>query len=160
MLLLSNELTRLGVPIFWACSSWQDISVSLLLLPLPYSCPCLLYMLLDLASVFFLGSESLGARDHISLSQIGDFPFRHLLQLAGSRWRYSTPPPHRFLSGARGRVLYSRGTDNAENISTADHTENTSHAIAKHCWCHCACVSCTDTNKTVLLYFCVMSPSM
>jgi hypothetical protein len=23
-------------------------------------------------------------------------PFRHLLQLAGSRWRYSTPPPHRF----------------------------------------------------------------
>jgi hypothetical protein len=28
------------------------------------------------------------------LSQIGDFPFRRLLQLAGLRWRYSTPPPH------------------------------------------------------------------
>jgi hypothetical protein len=28
------------------------------------------------------------------LSQIRDFPFRRLLRLAGSRWRYSTPPPH------------------------------------------------------------------
>jgi hypothetical protein len=26
--------------------------------------------------------------------QIWDFPFRRLLRLAGSRWRYSTPPPH------------------------------------------------------------------
>jgi hypothetical protein len=52
---------------------------------------CLLYMLLTLASVF--GSESLGTRDHILLSQIWDFPFRRLLRLAGSRWRYSTPPP-------------------------------------------------------------------
>jgi hypothetical protein len=33
--------------------------------------------------------------DHILLSQIRDFPFRRrLLQLAGLRWRYSTPPPH------------------------------------------------------------------
>jgi hypothetical protein len=31
---------------------------------------CLLYMLLALASVVFLGSESLGTRDHILLSQI------------------------------------------------------------------------------------------
>jgi hypothetical protein len=31
---------------------------------------CLLYMLLALASLVFLGSESLGARDHIILSQI------------------------------------------------------------------------------------------
>jgi hypothetical protein len=43
----------------------------------------------------FLGSESLGTRDHILLSQIWDFPFRCLLRLAGSRWRYSNPPPHR-----------------------------------------------------------------
>jgi hypothetical protein len=46
-----------------------------------------LYMLLALASVVFLGSES--------ISQIWDFPFRRLLRLAGSRWRYSTPPPYR-----------------------------------------------------------------
>jgi hypothetical protein len=40
-------------------------------------------MLLPLASVVFLGSESLGTRDHILLSQILDFPFRRLLRLAG-----------------------------------------------------------------------------
>jgi hypothetical protein len=34
--------------------------------------------------------------NHILLSQIWDFPFRRLLRLAGSRWRYSTPPPHGF----------------------------------------------------------------
>jgi hypothetical protein len=54
---------------------------------------CILYMLLVLASVVFLGSESLGTRDHLLLSQILDFPFRRLLRLAGSRWRYSHPPP-------------------------------------------------------------------
>jgi hypothetical protein len=55
---------------------------------------CLLYMLLSLSSVVFLWSESLRTRGHILLSQIWDFPFRRLLRLAGSRWRYSTPPPH------------------------------------------------------------------
>jgi hypothetical protein len=53
---------------------------------------CLLYMLLILVSAVFLGSESLGTRDHIVLSQIWDFSFRRLLRLAGSRWRYSTWP--------------------------------------------------------------------
>jgi hypothetical protein len=55
---------------------------------------CLLRLLLALASAVILGSEPLGTRDHILLSQIWDFPFRRLLRLAGSRWRYSTPPPH------------------------------------------------------------------
>jgi hypothetical protein len=32
------------------------------------------------------------------LSQIWDFPFRRLLRLSGSRWRYSTPPPHESLT--------------------------------------------------------------
>jgi hypothetical protein len=36
---------------------------------------CLLYILLALASVALLGSESLGTRDHILLSQIWDFLF-------------------------------------------------------------------------------------
>jgi hypothetical protein len=44
---------------------------------------CLLYMLLALASAFFLGSESLWTRYHTLLSQIRDFPFRRLLRLAG-----------------------------------------------------------------------------
>jgi hypothetical protein len=51
-------------------------------------------MLLVLASAVFLGSDSLGTRDHILVSQIWGCPFRRLLRLAGSRWRYSTPPPH------------------------------------------------------------------
>jgi hypothetical protein len=55
---------------------------------------CLLYTLLGLPNAVFLGSESLGTRDHILLSQIWDFLFRRLLRLAGLRWRYSTPPPH------------------------------------------------------------------
>jgi hypothetical protein len=55
---------------------------------------CLLYMLLTLASAVILGSESLGTRDHILLSHIWDSPFRRLLRLAGSRWKYSTPPSH------------------------------------------------------------------
>jgi hypothetical protein len=58
---------------------------------------CLLYMLLVLASAVFLGSESLGTRDHMLLLKIWDFPFRRLLRLAGSRWRYSTQPPHGFI---------------------------------------------------------------
>jgi hypothetical protein len=55
---------------------------------------CRLQLQLVLASTVILGSESLGTRDHILLSQIRDFPFRRLLRLAGSRWRYSTPPLH------------------------------------------------------------------
>jgi hypothetical protein len=38
-----------------------------------------------LDSAVILGSESLGTRDHILLSQIRDFPFRRLLRLAGLR---------------------------------------------------------------------------
>jgi hypothetical protein len=55
---------------------------------------CHLQLLLALASAFILGPESCGTRDHILLSQIQDFPLCRLLRLAGSRWRYSTPPPH------------------------------------------------------------------
>jgi hypothetical protein len=51
----------------------------------------LFYMLLALASVVFLRSESPGTRDHILLSQIRDFPLRRLLRLTWSRWMYSTP---------------------------------------------------------------------
>jgi DNA-binding IclR family transcriptional regulator len=42
----------------------------------------------------------------------------------------------KLFSGATGFVLYSRPTDNVENtvllLHSADHTENTSHVIAKH----------------------------
>jgi hypothetical protein len=55
---------------------------------------CRLQLLLALASAVIFGSESCRTHDHILLSQIRDFPFRRLLLLAGSQWRYSTPPPH------------------------------------------------------------------
>jgi hypothetical protein len=43
---------------------------------------CLLYILLALASAVLPGSEALGSRDHILLSQIWDFAFRRLLLLS------------------------------------------------------------------------------
>jgi hypothetical protein len=55
---------------------------------------CRLQLLLALASAVILWPEPLWTRDHILLSHIWDFPFRRLLRLAGSRWKYSTPPPH------------------------------------------------------------------
>jgi hypothetical protein len=55
---------------------------------------CCLQLLLALASAIILVSQSRGTGDHILLSQIWVLHFRRLLWLAGSRWRYSTPPPH------------------------------------------------------------------
>jgi hypothetical protein len=52
---------------------------------------CRLKLLLVLASAVIFGSESRRTRGHFLLSQIRDFPFRRLLLLAGSRWRYSNP---------------------------------------------------------------------
>jgi hypothetical protein len=82
---------------------------------------CRLQLLLALASAIFLGSESLGTRDHILLSQIRDFPFRRFLRLVGLRWRYLTPPPHGVLSELSelnlvGRVIQPRSGP-TENIA-------------------------------------------
>jgi hypothetical protein len=57
---------------------------------------CRLQLLLALASAVIFGSESQRTRGHILLFQIRDFPFRSLRRLPGSRWRYSSPPPHGF----------------------------------------------------------------
>jgi hypothetical protein len=73
---------------------------------------CLLCMLLVLASIVVLGLESLWSRDDILLSQISDFPFRRLLRLAGSRWRYSNPPPHGFW--LQNCYLYRLRTDHPQ----------------------------------------------
>jgi hypothetical protein len=93
---------------------------------------CRLQLLLALASAVILRSESHGTHDHILLSQIRDcpqpggpdpriyipqeqggpvvppdtgFPFCPLLRLAGLRWRYSTPPPHRELN-KRSKIFH------------------------------------------------------
>jgi hypothetical protein len=55
---------------------------------------CRLQLLSALASAVIVGLGSRGTSDHILLSQIRDLSFRRFLRLAGSRWRYSTPPPH------------------------------------------------------------------
>jgi hypothetical protein len=75
---------------------------------------CHLYMLLTLSSTVFLGSETLRTRDHILLSQIWDFPFRRLLRLAGSWWRYSTPPRHGYVQFTFYCFLYRIGTDHPQ----------------------------------------------
>jgi hypothetical protein len=85
---------------------------------------CRLQLLLALARVVSLGSEC-GTRDHMLLSQIRDFPFRRLLQLAGLRWRYSTPSPpgevkvnvmlRPTVQSANRSSLYRLNTDNTEN---------------------------------------------
>jgi hypothetical protein len=54
---------------------------------------CRLQLLLALASAGIHGSVSRRIRDRILLSQIRDFQIRRLLQLAGLRWSYPTPPP-------------------------------------------------------------------
>jgi hypothetical protein len=64
---------------------------------------CCLQLLLAFASTVILGSKSRVTRDHILLSQIRDFPFRHLLPLK--------------LSVIVGFSLYSLGWDHStENI--------------------------------------------
>jgi hypothetical protein len=90
---------------------------------------CLLYILLTLDSVVFLGSESIGTRDHILLSQGWDFPFRRLLRLAGSRWRYSNPP-------LRGWDYNSTATDSVYNLGT-DPIENIALPTVLHCGVTC-----------------------
>jgi hypothetical protein len=66
---------------------------------------CRLQLLLDLASAVIFGSESRRTRGHLLLSRIRDFPFRRHLRLTGSRWNYSTPPPHGVLLTAAGPRL-------------------------------------------------------
>jgi hypothetical protein len=57
---------------------------------------CLIYNCCWLSPEQSFSSPSpVGLGDHILLSQIRDFLFRYLLRLAGLRWRYSNPPPHR-----------------------------------------------------------------
>jgi hypothetical protein len=77
---------------------------------------CRLQLLLVVAS----GSKFRMTRGHILLSQIRDFPFRRLLRLAGSRWRYSTPPPH----GGMSILFYRRLSYVAKRTAYKDDAPN------------------------------------
>jgi hypothetical protein len=100
---------------------------------------CLLYMLLALASVVFLGTESLGTCYHILLSQIWDFPFRRLLRLAGSRWRHST----RFHTGST-QMIFSFYNPSART------TQKTQSIVEKACLQRC-CIS-SEVIRLLLAY--------
>jgi hypothetical protein len=78
--------------IFWQLRVWWFGAPSL-----TRGRACHLQLLLALASAVIFGSESCKTHGHILLSQIRDFPFHRLLWLAGSRWRYSTPPPNGYI---------------------------------------------------------------
>jgi hypothetical protein len=81
---------------------------------------CRLKLLLALASAVIFGSEFRRTRGHILLSQIRDISFRRLLRLAGSRWRYLTPPPHGYLSPNSSSVVASHSyrTDSVRNTAS------------------------------------------
>jgi hypothetical protein len=119
---------------------------------------CLLYMLLALASSVFLGSRSLGTRDHILLSQSWDFPFHRLLRLAGSRWR--------------SRVCYSRyslcslRTDHAQEtrpllLRSADRTGNTTHVVTTQrvYWRADDCLATSYKHSSYCCVFTISLPS-
>jgi hypothetical protein len=76
-------ITCVTVTVFFFCGSLSEERTVL-----PFVCAA------GNCQPIFLGSKSLGTWDHILLSQIWDFLFRRLLRLAGSRWKYLTPPPN------------------------------------------------------------------
>jgi hypothetical protein len=78
---------------------------------------CRLQLQLTLTSAVIFGSESRRTRGHILLSHIWDFPFRRLLRLAGSRWRYSTPPPHGSIRRCSSSPAYNISARSAQRTS-------------------------------------------
>jgi hypothetical protein len=78
---------------------------------------CRLQLQLTLASAVIFVSESRRTRGHILLSQIRDFPFRRLLRLAGSRWRYSNPPPHGSCCEIMYTVEFCAGSIELRNVN-------------------------------------------
>jgi hypothetical protein len=94
---------------------------------------CRLQFLLALASAVIFGSEPRRTRGHILLPQIRDFPFRRLLWLAGSRWRYSTSPPHGSSRSVASIVL----------LITSLHGPSRKHSFQQQLYC-CVRISCRE----------------
>jgi hypothetical protein len=99
---------------------------------------CRLQLLLALASAVIFGSESRRTRGHILLSQIRDFPFRRFLRLAGSRWRYSIPPPHGW------------DADRTKDSLFILHGPHRKRSIQQLFYC-CMCIRCRCNVLTELL---------
>jgi hypothetical protein len=82
----------------------------------------------------------LRSRDYIFLSQIWDFPFRRLLRLAVSQWRYLTPPPHGLWFTPRHRLSLCR--------FPTDHIEKTHFILVTYC---CTCYPATNSLPRICL---------
>jgi hypothetical protein len=91
---------------------------------------CCFQLLLALASAVIFWSESHRTRGHILLSQFRDFPFR---RLAGSRWKYSTPLPHRY-----------RWTEPCRSSHVASERTHREHHMHHHFYC------CPTSPRTYL----------
>jgi hypothetical protein len=100
---------------------------------------CRSQLLLALASAVIFWSKSRRTRGHILLSQIRDFPFRRLLRLAGSRWRYSTPPQH----GYKSKLCYD-GQEAAIAYFMTFNTRNFHGRIMKN-------VTITDIRSEIII---------
>jgi hypothetical protein len=104
---------------------------------------CHSQFLLALARALILGSESFGTRDHILLSQIRDFPFRRLLRLAGSRWRYSIP------HGMPGNY-----------VPAAINTRNNGSIVERRCFLRGLCRDVTSKGQVQSLDSCQLTVSL
>jgi hypothetical protein len=101
----------------------------------------LLYMLLVLASVVLLESESRGTRDHILLSQIWDIPCIASYDSHGHGERIR---PRFHTGGIEFPFTYFR-------VSSA-RTTHRKHSLCIVVWHHRACAICIETKKTLLQY--------
>jgi hypothetical protein len=85
---------------------------------------CRLQLLLVLTSAVIFGSESHRTHGHILLSQIWDFPFRRLLWLTGSRWRYWTPS-----HGSKSKLYYDRWSAGQSVLEQSTHLGITTRSL-------------------------------
>jgi hypothetical protein len=79
--------------------------------------------------------------------------------LVQSPWNLRTQL--KLISAASGLVLHSHSTDNAANtvlLQTTQKTQVMWKVSTVGVWRHCACVSCTDTKKALLLCCVTSSP--
>jgi hypothetical protein len=89
-----------------------------------------------------LPAQSFSGPSPLGLATVWDFPFRRLLRLAGSRWRYSTPPPHPTNFKIRHYLIYilhgRHGKHNLyfwQSLFTAPLPSNRSPIVWRVCFC-------------------------
>jgi hypothetical protein len=84
-------------------------------------------------------------------------PFRRLLRLAGSRWRYSTPPPH----GLTGRVSEREGRSEVQQAYKATYSRRRKRRYSCYCMDHTKITfpACHITFAATTLYLNIPPPA-